>query len=784
MTKDNMGDYQRALSIATANNRRAKKWTNRQVTWEDLVERLKKPTRTRETVAEYRSMTRDEQSDAKDVGGFVGGYLVDGSRKKGSVQYRDLLTLDFDTIPEGVDILPSVEALGYEAVIYQTHSHTAKSPRLRVVWPLASSIMANTYGALAERVAEAIGLEYVDKTSFEPERLMFWPSASQDVEATVWHNAKGPWLDANQYTIAEQRPPQDLKTQKDPREKDNIIGAFCRVYDIDDAIAEFLSDRYTPTGDGRYTYVEGSTSGGLVLYEGATFAYSYHATDPASGKLCNAFDLVRLHLYGELDAKARPKTPSTKLPSFLAMVDKCNTLPNVKRELAEKSLDAVLIALKDDELNWTEQLDLNSKGHPEASIKNITLILENHPGLKDNLSYDTFKECLTVLDDLPWQRLSERISDVWTDKDDSAFRELLERGYKISNGAKTQDAIALFCIRNTHHPVRDYLEGLQWDGTPRLDSLLIDYMGAEDSDYTRTVTRKSLVGAVARIMEPGCKHDHVLVLVGPQGAMKSTLFKRLGGDFFSDSMYTVQGKEAYEQIQGVWLIEMAEMSAMKRAEVETMKQFISKQVDTYRAAYARRAEEHPRQCAFFGTTNDVEFLKDQTGSRRFWPVTVTELGVERVPMLTQDHVDQLWAEAVALYTMGETWHLDRDMEALAREEQEKHTEQSAYIGLIREFLDKKVPRNWYNLNLGQRKDFYFNSDAEIEQGEMLRDRVCALEIWQELFDGRPRDFTQLKARIINDAMAQIEGWERKTSVRCGTIYGTQRAFVKIDFVNT
>ncbi len=190
--------------------------------------------------------------------------------------------------------------------------------------------------------------------------------------------------------------------------------------------------------------------------------------------------------------------------------------------------------------------------------------------------------------------------------------------YGITNAKKITDAFLLTADSNRFHPVRNYLNSLKWDGQKRLETLFIDYLGAEDTAYVRAVTRKVLTGAVARVYEPGIKFDYALVLVGPQGIGKSEIISRLGCGFSSDTLTTLQGKEAYEQIQSFWLIELGELSALKKAEVETIKLFISKKEDAFRQAYARYTGRYPRQCIFIGTTNNDEFLKDQTGNRRFY----------------------------------------------------------------------------------------------------------------------------------------------------------------------
>lgn len=298
-------------------------------------------------------------------------------------------------------------------------------------------------------------------------------------------------------------------------------------------------------------------------------------------------------------------------------------IPEVREELAKANFERLKDRFDDpdEDYDWVGQLTCNKNGKFDNTINNVQLIMEHDAGLRGKYFYDTFKERMTVCGDLPWCKLADRMTTTWTDTDDAGLRNFLEIKYEIVNTMKIGDAVLLAMQSCMRHPVREYLLSLKWDGVARADTIFIDYLGAEDTEYTRTVTRKALIGAVARIMQPGCKHDHILVLVGPQGCRKSTTLAKLGKSWFSDSFYTVQGKEAYEQIQGFWLIEMGEMAATRKAELESIKQFVSKQSDSYRAAYAKRTQEHPRQCAFFGTTNDDEFLRDATGGRRFWPVT-------------------------------------------------------------------------------------------------------------------------------------------------------------------
>ena len=790
--------YDGPVAIAVGESRRSTQWQNKEVLWSQLVERLSIPTKTPETIDEYRGFAKSKRDEIKDVGGFVGGSLKGGRRKAEAIMQRRLLTLDLDDVPRDADPWGTVVlVLGCAAVLYSTHSHRPEAPRLRLVMPLSRPVSPEEYSAIARKVAQDIGIDMCDDTTYEPHRLMYWPSASinaeyrYEVEDGPWLNADEQlaryvdWHDPSEWPISSRRAEalhRLASHQESPLEKNGIVGAFCRVYDIHDAIEHFLPDTYEKYDDNRYTYKGGSTSGGLVLYDNGVFAYSHHGTDPASGKLCNAFDLVRIHLYGNLDDDTSPGTPSHKMPSFMKLQDEAMQIPEVREELAKANFERLKDRFDDpdEDYDWVGQLTCNKNGKFDNTINNVQLIMEHDAGLRGKYFYDTFKERMTVCGDLPWCKLADRMTTTWTDTDDAGLRNFLEIKYEIVNTMKIGDAVLLAMQSCMRHPVREYLLSLKWDGVARADTIFIDYLGAEDTEYTRTVTRKALIGAVARIMQPGCKHDHILVLVGPQGCRKSTTLAKLGKSWFSDSFYTVQGKEAYEQIQGFWLIEMGEMAATRKAELESIKQFVSKQSDSYRAAYAKRTQEHPRQCAFFGTTNDDEFLRDATGSRRFWPVTVTDKGRETGDYFTAETVDQVWAEIVMRYSAGENWYLDNaKIEAVARQIQDAHTEMNGKQGLLEQFVECLLPKDWATRNLSQRLAYWNDGfDDEKQAGTERRKAICALEIHCELFGGTVKDYTPQKTREYNAMLKRLPGWKARSRINYGEIYGQQRGFVR------
>lgn len=323
------------LTIAVGRSRMDKKWKNKEITWSDLVRRLRETRRTSETITEYKKLSKTEQSQIKDVGGFVGGTLKSGRRTVESVASRQLLTLDADFAqPDFWDlVLFTLESPA--AAIYSTHKHTADKPRLRLVLPLSRPVSPDEYQAIARRVAADIDIEQFDDTTYQPHRMMFWPSTPVDGEYLFSYNDDA-FLDADAYLAryedwrdqsqwpessrvhAEIR--QSAAKQEDPTTKKGIVGAFCRTYTVPEAIDKFLPGVYEMcASDDRYTYTAGTSAAGAVIYEDGKFLFSHHSTDPCCGKLVNAFDLVRIHKFRDRDDDARPDTPPGRLPSYQAM---------------------------------------------------------------------------------------------------------------------------------------------------------------------------------------------------------------------------------------------------------------------------------------------------------------------------------------------------------------------------------------------------------------------------------------------------------------------------------
>ena len=697
--------------VSTGNSRMEKRWNGGEMELEDFVQRISRTIRTAETVEQYRKLSKARQDSIKDVGGFVMGKLKGGRRKKDCVVFRSALTLDMDhaeaDIPERMEMF-----FDFRCLIYSTHKHTPESPRFRLVVPLSRNVSPDEYAAVARKVEEDIGMELFDDTTYEPSRLMYWPSTSADGEF-VFRDVAGEildpdtvlsrykdWRDSSEWPVSGRQQAvvlREMKKQADPLGKEGVVGAFCRTYSIEEAAEVFLADVYKPSAmQGRYDYIPADSQAGVVVYEGK-FAYSHHATDPACGKLMNAFDMVRIHKFGELDVRASEDTEASKLPSFKAMSEFAVSDEKVKLTLAEDRAQSARKEFSSED-DWRKGLELDRQGKVKDTLDNLVLAIRHDEGLQ-SIAFNLHRDGIDAGESLPWKQ----IKPGWNDSDFASLKVYLNKGYGVYAPTKTKDALLAVASERAYHPVKEYLDALpEWDGVKRVDTLLTDYLGAEDSAYTRAVIRKTLAAAVARIYQPGTKFDSVLILNGPQGIGKSTLFARLAGAWFSDSLTLtdMRDKSGPEKLQGYWILELGELAGMKKTDVETVKSFLSRVDDKYRASYGLNVESHPRQCVIVGSTNtESGFLRDITGNRRFWPVRVNGESERKPWQISGEDVLQVWAEAKAVYESGERLYLEGEVAAMAASEQAEAMETDDREGLVRTYLDTLLPENWDSMSL-------------------------------------------------------------------------------------
>ena len=770
------------MKIAYGNSRMEKRWKNNEISWDDFCRRVSTTQTTTETVEEYRKMTKPQQDAVKDVGGFVGGHLRGGRRKTGTVLCRSMLTLDMDHgTPDILDELSLFHS--HEMCVYSTHKHTPEAPRLRLIFPLKRDVSEEEYPALARKVAQEIGMDLFDDTTYQPHRLMYWPSTSSNgeyvyqvmdgdiLDPDAYLGMYDDWRDVSTWPVSSRESEavkKAAKQQADPLAKTGAVGAFCRTYPIREAIEKFLPDVYAPSAmEGRYDYIPADSSAGVIIID-EKFAYSFHATDPACGQLLNAFDAVRVHKFPDDD----PKKSYNAMAEFAAADEKVKLrIFEEKRQAAAEDFDEA------DPDAWKKQLQYEKKSMElKNNLHNLMLILENDENLK-GIVFNQLADGMEIRGKVPWPHPAK----FWRDADDAQLICYVDAAYGTFSARNYDIAVTKAVDDRSYHPIWEFFETLpDWDGVERADTLLIDYLGAEDTPYVRAVTRKELCAAYCRVYHPGIKFDSMIVLNGDQGIGKSTLIARLGGEWYSDSLNLsdMNDKTAAEKLQGYWIMEIGELAGMRKADLDKVKAFISRQDDKYRASFGRRVTPHPRQCVFFGTTNSQNgYLRDITGNRRYWNVKVPGNGRYKPWDMDEDTVKQVWAEVMVYAKAGEKLYLPPELEAYAKEEQRAAMERDDREGLVQEYLDMLLPDHWDSMDVYKRRDYVRDADDPMRpDGSVRRMEVSNMEIWCECFGKAKEDMKPSDSYAIAAIMERVDGWSRTGKAKVLPIYGKQRIY--------
>ena len=781
------------LKIAVCNHRNNSKYKNQEKPWSYIKDRNRRPIRTTETAEEYPRLPKEKRDELKDHGGFVGGWLKGGVRKNGNVISRCIGALDADNIGADDDFLGITrKALeGVEYFIYSTHKHRPEAPRYRIVILFDREVSEDEYPALMRMVARQIGMDFFDDSTYQSNRMMYWSSCpsngvfffeegiGEPMAVDRYLGMYADWRDTTQWPTSSRQSEvvkHSVRQQQDPLSKDGLIGAFCRTYfPITEAIHTFLSDVYAPSAtEGRYDYIPADSNAGVVIYDDK-FVYSHHATDPACEKLLNAFDLVRIHLFGDDD----PKKTYKQMCDLALQQDAVKlTLDRERRERADEDFAA------DDDRDWTSQLRYQPRSQIlENSVWNLMLILNNDPDFA-NFGYNELANRVQVTGPVPWDRPTD--NKFWRDADTAQLKALLDTRY-VSFSSRNHDVcFAKVADDRRFHPIRDYLDSLPpWDGECRVESLFIRCLEADDTEYVRTVTRRLFAAAVARVYQPGIKFDCLTVIDGAQGIGKSTLLKELvGNEFYSEtlSLTDMDDKTGAEKLQGYWVIEIGELAGMKKVDVEKVKGFLSTTDDKYRPSYGRVVESHPRQCVVIATVNGERgYLRDITGNRRFWIIKCRQKEQARKWSFTKEERDQIWAEAVALWRGGEKLYLeDTELpaaEALQREAMELDERQ----GIVEEYLNTLLPDNWDGMDLYERRNYLsVQYDPTQPRGTTVRKAVSNVEIWAECFGKNPSEMKPADSYAIAALMMRVEGWERTEKIKRIPVYGRQRLYLKTE----
>lgn len=759
------------FSIATAPKRNSRHWTNSAVTWSEILGWMESP------------------ASVKEAGNYILGTLKPTTvshnpddppctklhRRKEAVVTRSALTLDIDSPVDGfADTLELV--LNSAALLHTTYSSTTPAPRYRLIIPLDREVLPDEYIAAASSVMAMLGEDNFDPGSAQPERYMFRPAA-QSPELFQWQVLDGPPASVSDL-LADWQPdlstvpmPSNPRGKRDPYDIDGVVGAFNRAYEDWQVLIEEYDLPYAPAGSDRWHLVGAKSMAGMGVM-GRGLVYSHHAHDPAYGQACSAFDLVRLHRFGELDAACKASTPVNRRPSHDAMLDLAAVDARVTAELvgADFAIEMGDEAASND---WRMGLSYNRSGTKlNDTVQNWDLIRENDP-VCALFTQNEMTLSVETLGDLPWRKVHPA-GPALRMSDRASFQMYLEREYRLRPTRSVSDWIIDQCSMSKFtNPVRDWLGSLEWDGIPRLETCL---PGVADSPYTRMVARKSLVAAVARMMEPGVKWDHTLILHGKEGLGKTHWIEKMAKGWTAP-LGPVGHKDTLINLQRCWIATSDEGASMRKADAESLKEFLTRRVDVFRLPYEREATAHPRHCVIWGATNDDVFLRNQEGNRRFLIVR-TEKAVD-FARLTDEYVDQVWAEAMHLYRQGEVllW-LDGEESLMAGIARESFVEEggSALEGLISSYVDTAVPADWNERSPESRQMWLRDRADGLEKpGDFEQNEVCTIQIYVEAL-GRPHGtHTRLDLLDISKALRAI-GWELQPSRHRAGPYGPQQVY--------
>lgn len=850
------GAYKHALRISEG-GRNLGRVQNKTTTWGRLCEKLAEPVRDNKSVAEYNAMSQKERHERKNMAGwFVGGQFEKGQRRNANITSRSALTYDIDEClmelyKECIKPLDGYLS-DFEHFVYTTRSHSPEKPRIRIVVPLSRDITAAEFGPLIRIVAYHINpqMDQIDPISFKITQVMFYPNVSRDGEfVSNWHKTPklldpdevlNAWPDNwRDYTRLPQStrfndvPHEQGKKVQDPRTKRGLIGAWCRAHPLTQLIEDNWSDRYSPgdpTTDGtvRYSYVPGSTTNGVLIYDDL-HAWSHHSSDPiAIGRVINAWDFERINRFGDLDKGDTVEdfdNDPRKLPSFRAMEDFAQKDADTQLELQKANYDLEAMAddlvedLEEDELEnappgskveeastqifepkqteeeaaeWRANLEMTKDGIVKSTVHNIVVLLKNDPRFKGAFAYNELKGRVCLVRrirspalDYDTGKIEDKMNgDPIDDTDVATVRSIMEAPHgegKYGWGLKVptqnmNDAVDIVARRNRFHPFVTYAKAVAWDGVPRVRKLLATYFHAADTLYHEEVGYLSLLATMTRAHEPGHKFDYMPILEGAQGIRKSSAIAALmaSASWFGEfhmSSGTKSTKETVEATRGRIAMEFPELAAFmsQKIMVESLKALFSTGTDSARLSYRRNEEDFPRQCIFWGTTNNRAYFRDETGNRRFWPIVCPR--TIDVDGLVRDR-DQIWAEVYQEYLYLRRKHpkpqvlpltLSPEADLVARQlqgEKMQATDKDGWSGLVEHWLNTLVPLSrsvpgWcrpdsWNLD---------HDDAPEDEPRVLRQAVCILDVKRFVLqdDSKNRSISNEISDILSN---RISGWKK------------------------
>lgn len=764
------------LDLSVAPSVSSRRWEAATLTWERLVDRAHNP------------------ESVKDCGGYVAGRLKGTARRKGQVEYRSAVTLDADAASE---TLPAVVAgLGLRALVHSTYSHTRAHPRYRVIIPIMGpGLSEEEYPRVARGLMEALGEAQFDPGSTQPERLMFWPATATPDEYEVVEcsgetaTAQGLLRD---FGGLQATPDHKAGPKRDPKELPGVAGAFNRVYDMARAVETFHLPYDPVEGEpNRWHYTPAESEGGVIVYPDG-YVFSNHASDPAYGRALSMFDLVALHVYGGEDRAAG--VPQSTAPADRPSIQRAMREFAARPEIVTELVAADFADVDGDEdgarglPEWVLEFHLHPKtGKPLDDVHNWDLLMEHDPVLRA-LARNEMDLTTVTRRQFPWRAVEAGKDDALTNADRAQISAHLQRAYNMPRPAQEQlnGVIDMVAQDNAFHPVVEYLESLEWDGVSRIETYL---PGAADA-YTRRVARLVAVQAVARALDPGVKVDNCLILTGRQGLGKSWFVETMARGW-TCTLGPIEGSGLRDTVMAMtrsWVTVADEGFAMKKADAEALKQFVTLTHDVIRLPYAREHVKLPRRQVIWGTTNDAVFLRAQEGNRRFLIVEVAEkLDFGKY---SDEYVNQVWAEAVHIWKTSKAQYglkdnpelfLSSEEEAAAESVRSMATEEDSMTGLIQAYLDTLVPENWVEMSPEERISWLRDEEQGIVSGTHPIDVVCSLEIWEIALQRERGKHSRVDILQITNALKQLPGWfgpmPKPTRL---PFYGPQRVFARLD----
>tara|TARA_R110000782_G_scaffold170698_2_gene262455 strand:- start:1114 stop:3384 length:2271 start_codon:yes stop_codon:yes gene_type:complete len=692
---------------------------------------------------EYADKSKNDQLSIKNTRAYSFSQFQGNSRKSRDLITKTGIVLDLDHADsDTIDNLKTI-AKKYTYVLHSTLSHNEDIAkfRYRLIIPTCENISPEDYSQQAQQAALDFGvIDAVDTTTFTTARFMYYPTKCKDIDYVYVSNAGVTYraidmTEANTVQLQQAQVKVHCKTKPlrmdlpDPTQKNNLIGQWCREYNVAQALEVHLSDFYKKTNDPkRYSYIHSTTEGGLVVYDDNSYCYSHHETDPAGdGHTHNAYDIVRIHKF---------KGSEDMMRTYVNNLLNKDAITNMFQEMDSGDIP--------DLEDWESELRLTVKGHMKKEEFNLALIMKN----KYKVTYDDFTQKVFIQ--------GKALSDGNLIHMRDSITEL--KGVEFS---KTSMLTVLGAVQEHYSSLVDTLEALpKWDGVARLETVFLDYFEVIDNSLNREIATKFFIAAVQRAYKPGQPFQLVPILQGKQGCGKSQFARIISLDKskynvskvsrFGELDFTLQGKEQCEKTFGKWIIELAEMSGFRKADQNKMKAFFTSTEQQYRKPYSIETVSIPHSFVCIATTNDSEFLRDLTGNRRFAVIECKAEKMDRKKL--KENIEQIWAEALQIYKanpnqfmeLSEQAAIERDTVALA------HVTQLTYEEDIIEILNTLVDKDRYlktydSLNIGQEKEY--------------PDRICMDELAVHLsMSHKKNDFSF--TRSMNQVMSKL-GWVKK-----------------------